>query len=162
MRTGGTVVCWPLRISRQMYRKGQMGSARMGSLQTSCYHYVLLLLLRSISEISSCFFGPRPWHIEIRHRVKKTSTINLFGFETLKLKIRRLKLWKPTVANRLYLSISLSISIPSISIPVYISVYVHGQRSHAAGARARRGGSWIVCIYSVYVCAYSGEYGRFP
>ena len=52
---------------------------------------------RSISEISSCFFGPRPWHIEIRHRVKKTtSTINVFGFETLKLKIRRLKLWKPT------------------------------------------------------------------
>ena len=44
------------------------------------------------------FFGPRPWHIEIRHRVKKkTSTINLFGFKTLKLKIRRLKLWKPTV-----------------------------------------------------------------
>ena len=37
------------------------------------------------------FVGPRPWHIEIRHRVKKkTSTINLFGFETLKLKIRRL------------------------------------------------------------------------
>ena len=28
---------------------------------------------------------------------QKTSTINLFGFETLKLKIRRLKLWKPTV-----------------------------------------------------------------
>ena len=27
--------------------------------------------VRSISEISSCFFGPRPWHIEIRHRVKK-------------------------------------------------------------------------------------------
>ena len=52
---------------------------------------------RSISEISSCFFGPRPWHIEIRHRVKKTSTMNLFGFETLKLKIRRLKLWKPGV-----------------------------------------------------------------
>ena len=52
--------------------------------------------VRSISEISSCFLGPRPWHIEIRHRVKKTSTINLFGFETLKLKIRRLKLWKPT------------------------------------------------------------------
>ena len=45
------------------------------------------------------FVGSRPWHIEIRHRVKKTSTINLFGFETLKLKIRRLKLWKPTVAG---------------------------------------------------------------
>ena len=28
-------------------------------------------LLRSISEMSSCFFGPRPWHIEIRHRVNK-------------------------------------------------------------------------------------------
>ena len=26
---------------------------------------------RSISEISLCFVGPRPWHIEIRHRVKK-------------------------------------------------------------------------------------------
>ena len=57
-------------------------------------------LIRSISEISSCFFGPRPWHIEIRHRVKQISTINLFGFETLKLKIRRLKLWKPTVATK--------------------------------------------------------------
>ena len=55
--------------------------------------------LRSISEISSCFLGPRPWHIEIRHRVKKSSTINSFGFETLKLKIRRLKLWKPTVVD---------------------------------------------------------------
>ena len=53
--------------------------------------------VRSISEISSCFFGPRLWHIEIRHRVKQTYTIHLFGFETLKLKNRRLKLWKPTV-----------------------------------------------------------------
>ena len=38
------------------------------------------------------FFGPRPWHIEIRHRVKKTSTINLFGFETLNLEFCDLKL----------------------------------------------------------------------
>ena len=37
--------------------------------------------------------------LEIRHRVKKPSTINLSGFETLKLKIGRLKLWKPTVGN---------------------------------------------------------------
>ena len=58
--------------------------------------------VRSISEISSCFFGPRPWHIEIRHRVKKTPTISSFGFETLKLKIRRLKLWKPTVVRNDY------------------------------------------------------------
>ena len=52
--------------------------------------------VQSVSEISSCVLGPRPWHIEIRHRVEKTSATNLFGFETLKLKIRRLKLWKPT------------------------------------------------------------------
>ena len=51
------------------------------------------------SEISSFFVGPRPWHIEIRHRVKNTSTIDLFGFETLKLRIRRLKLWKPTARD---------------------------------------------------------------
>ena len=43
------------------------------------------------------FFVPRPWHIEIRHRVEKTSTTNLFGFEALELNIRKLKLWKPTV-----------------------------------------------------------------
>ena len=54
---------------------------------------------RSISEISSCFWGPRLWHIEIRHRVKKTSTIISFRFETLELKIRRLKLWKPTACK---------------------------------------------------------------
>ena len=42
------------------------------------------------------FLGRDPG-TEVPHRVKKTSTLNLFGFETLKLKIRRLKLWKPTV-----------------------------------------------------------------
>ena len=52
-----------------------------------CFKVNMQRMLRSISEISSCFFGPRPWHIEIRHRVKQTSTINLCGFETLKLKI---------------------------------------------------------------------------
>ena len=57
--------------------------------------------VRSVSEISSCFFGPRPWHIEIRHRVQKIYTIIFFGFEILKLKIRRLKLWKPTVGREL-------------------------------------------------------------
>ena len=52
-------------------------------------------------KFNRVFVGPRPWHIEIRHRLKKTSTINLCGFETLKLKIRRLKLWKPTVRAQL-------------------------------------------------------------
>ena len=50
----------------------------------------------------NCFFGPRLWHIEIRHRVKKiTQLCSLFGFEILKLKIRRLKLWKPIVLCRM-------------------------------------------------------------
>ena len=48
--------------------------------------------VRSISEISSWFFGPRPWHIEIRHRVKKTSTINSFGFETLQIEILKIEI----------------------------------------------------------------------
>ena len=61
---------------------------------------VIMSIIQSISEISSCFFGPRLWRIEIRHRVKKASTMNLFGFETLKLKNRRLKLWKPGVIMR--------------------------------------------------------------
>ena len=64
----------------------------------ACHHGWCCSPLQSISEFSSCFFGPRPWHIEIRHRVKKISITNLFGFETLKLKIRRLKFWKPTVS----------------------------------------------------------------
>ena len=36
------------------------------------------LIVRSISEVSSCLSGPRPWHIEIRHRVKKESIHNYF------------------------------------------------------------------------------------
>ena len=69
---------------------------REGGLMSTSY-------LRTVDfRICFVFFvGPRPWHIEIRHRVKKTSTINLFGFETLKLKIRRFKLWKPTVISRI-------------------------------------------------------------
>ena len=51
------------------------------------------LLLVALSKLAPS----RPWHIEFRHRVKRTSTINLLGFETLKLKIRRLKLLWPTV-----------------------------------------------------------------
>ena len=84
--------------------------------------------LRSISEIS-CFFGSRPWHIEIRHRVKKTSSINLLGFETLKLKIRRLKLWKPTVRRRealqtIVLSVSSALTYKS-EVPQLIFIHIH-------------------------------------
>ena len=96
--------------------------------------------LRSISEISSCFFGPRPWHIEIRHRVKKTSTTNLFGFETLKLKIRRSKLWKATVGsdgetgvqdwkppflNCMYVYIYIYIYIYISCVYIYIYIHIH-------------------------------------
>ena len=33
--------------------------------------YYCTSTIRSISEFSSCFVLPRPWHIEIRHRVKQ-------------------------------------------------------------------------------------------
>ena len=56
-----------------------------------------LRTIRSISEISSCLLGRDPGTLKSDIVSKKTSPINLFGFETLKLKIRRLKLWKPTV-----------------------------------------------------------------
>ena len=56
-----------------------------------------LIVYGRFPKFHRVLFGPRPWHIEIRHRVKQTYTIKLFGFETLKLTIRRLKLWKPTV-----------------------------------------------------------------
>ena len=78
--------------------------------------------VRSISEISSCFFGPRPWHIEIRHRVKKTSTINLLGFETLKLssKIEVME----TDRNR-QLANYCEMLYQRISIYIYIYIDIH-------------------------------------
>ena len=66
------------------------------------------------------FVGPRPWHIEIRHRVKKTSTMNLLGFETLELKIRRLKLWKPTAYIYIYIYIY---TYTYTCIYIYIYIY---------------------------------------
>ena len=88
-------------------------------------------------KFHSVFVGPRPWHIEIRHRVKKTSTINLFGFETLKLRFRRLKLWKPTVqcsimqCNVVYVSASLLHALAACQVHlrtyecVCIYIYIH-------------------------------------
>ena len=75
-------------------------------------------------KFNRVFVGPRPWHIEIRHRVKKTSTMNLLGFETLKLKNRRLKLWKPTVttmANTITITSTIAITI-TITITITTTI----------------------------------------
>ena len=69
---------------------------------------ISVTMVRSISEISSCCFGPRPETLAHWNPTscQRKSTIKLririhIGFETLKLRIRRLKLWKPTVAPSL-------------------------------------------------------------
>ena len=61
----------------------------------------------------------------------KTSTINLFGFETLKLKIRRLKLWKPTVGwlKLLVIIAIMLIVIIAILLIVIIAILVIGNNS---------------------------------
>ena len=77
---------------------------------------------------------------------KKTSTINLLGFETLELKTRRLKLWKPTVWHILqevpgpgdytytyiYIYISLSLYI-YIYIHIYIYIYIYDNQEPFGG-----------------------------
>ena len=72
------------------------------------------------------FVGPRPWHIEIRHRVKQISTINLFGFETQidnsKIEIMetdrdKYYIWLVLVYNRTSI-------YNSIMVLVYISIAV--------------------------------------
>ena len=89
--------------------------------------------------------GPRPWHIEIRHRVKQTSTTNLFGFETLKLKIRRLKSWKPTVllsqAGRSARARGLEEQAAERRGYIYIYIYIY------------------ICIY-IYIYIYPGPSAR--
>ena len=52
-----------------------------------------------LPKFHNVFLGRDPGTLK-SEIVKKTFTINLFGFETLKLKIRRLKLWKPTARDR--------------------------------------------------------------
>ena len=58
-------------------------------------------LIREDAAISSCFFGRDPGTLKSDIVSKKTSTINMFGLETLKLKLRGSKLWKPTVSGRM-------------------------------------------------------------
>ena len=50
-----------------------------------------------LPKYHSVFSGRDPGTLKSDIVSTKTSTINLLGFETLKLKFRRLKLWKPTV-----------------------------------------------------------------
>ena len=72
----------------------------------TCYHNVLRGLRNFLRpsgaygrfpKVHCVFLGRDPGTLKSDIVSKKTSTMNLFGFETLKLKIRRLKLWKPTV-----------------------------------------------------------------
>ena len=77
-----------------IYREREREILLLQQTQGCCFE-----LIRPVFRNCIVFFGPRPWHIEIRHRVKQTSTINLLGFETLELTIRRLKLWTPTVVG---------------------------------------------------------------
>ena len=79
--------------------------------------------LRSISETSSCFSGPRPWHIEIRHRVKKTSTINLSGFETLKLKSLKIEIME---TDRVVFAPSLAFAISMLCSPEQVPTVAKG------------------------------------
>ena len=59
---------------------------------------------------------------------QKKSTINLLGVETLKLKIRRLKLWKPTVGwlNITWITlILLNIIWHTSKLYIYIYIYIY-------------------------------------
>ena len=82
------------------------------------YIYIYTGVVTTKSSARSCgrfpkfhrvFLGRDPGTLKSDMVSKKTSTINLFGFETLKLKIRILKLWKSTV---------LQVACPASSRPV--------------------------------------------
>ena len=63
---------------------------------------------------------------------KKTSTINLFAFETLKLKIRRLKLWKATIGTTYWCKRPTNDNIASRRTKVFLDsklvLYLRGSR----------------------------------
>ena len=67
----------------------------MSYIHTYIYIYICVCYGR-FPKSHRVFLGRDPGTLK-SDIVSKTSTINLFGFETLKMKIRRLKLWKPTV-----------------------------------------------------------------
>ena len=63
-----------VRTPMQSPKSDLFGSTRLRKstrVRASEYMQSVRKDLRSISEISSCFFWPRPWHIEIRHCVNK-------------------------------------------------------------------------------------------
>ena len=91
------------------------------------YNYMLRVFLvgiRSISEIASCFLGRDSGTLKSDIVSKKTSTINLFGFETLKLKNRRLKLWKPTVCYVMLCHVILLWSYAILDVRIMCADYV--------------------------------------
>ena len=66
-------------------------------LRSRPYGQCSLILFKHGRLTKFCvFLGRDPGTLKSDIVSTKTSTINLFGFETLKLKIRRSKLWKPT------------------------------------------------------------------
>ena len=85
------------------------------------------------------FARPRPWHIEIRHRVKKTSTINLCGFE-FRIENSKIEIMETdrTAAADDWRSCGPERARPLCEVPLYVCMYV----------------CMCVCMY-VCVCIYS-------
>ena len=64
-----------------------------------CRMLVRRVMYGRFPKFHRVFLGRDPGILKSDIVSTKTSTINLFGFETLKLKIRRLKLWTPTACS---------------------------------------------------------------
>ena len=125
----------------------------------STWNFALVARGRSISEISSCFFGPRPWHIEIRHRVK-TNIHNQFvriwdsQIEKSKIEIMetdRMLIWHIYHMTLVYQCVSLSLCL------IWYSMYRYdrkptGLRSGGPNNNNDDDDNVIsVCRYSYYI-----------
>ena len=64
-----------------------------------CHNIMYLIQYGRLPKFHRVFLGRDPGTLKSDIVSTKTSTINLLGFETLELTIRRLKLWKPTVTQ---------------------------------------------------------------
>ena len=67
------------------------------SICLSIYPSIDLSIYGRFPKFHRVFSGRDPGTLKSDIMSQKPSTINLFGFETLKFQIRRLTLWKPTV-----------------------------------------------------------------